>query len=54
MVTIHNILVKSLITDDEYAEENGDVEINQYLDEVEVPDEVDTMLNLEAENQVGK
>ena len=47
-------LGKVAYTDDEYAEENGDVEINQYLDEVEVPDEVDTMLNLEAESQVGK
>jgi len=47
-------LGKVAYTDDEYAEENGDVEINQYLDEVEVPDEVDTMLNLEAESQLGK
>ena len=35
------ILGKVCYTDDEYAEENGDVEIDQYADEVDVPDDVD-------------
>ena len=33
------LLGKVCYTDDEYAEENGDVEIDQYADEVDVPDE---------------
>ncbi len=47
-------LGKVSYTDDEYAEENGDVEIDQYADEVDVPQDVDVQLNLEAENQRGK
>lgn len=41
-------------TDDEYAEENGDVEINSTADEVYIPDEVDTMININAEEMRGK
>jgi hypothetical protein len=44
---------KVLYTDDEYAEENGDVEIDTYADEV-MPDVVDTMIQLEAEEMRGK
>jgi len=47
-------LGKVSYTDDEYAEENGDVEIDQYADEVDVPQDVDVQLNLEAESQRGK
>ena len=41
-------------TDDEYAEENGDVEVNSMADEVYIPDEVDTMININAEEMRGK
>ena len=44
---------KVLYTDDEHAEEDGDVELDQYADEV-MPDVVDTMIQLEAEEQRGK
>jgi len=44
---------KILFTDDEYAEENGDVEIDTYADEV-MPDVVDTQIQLEAELARGK
>tara|TARA_B100000902_G_C26680945_1_gene607789 strand:+ start:117 stop:506 length:390 start_codon:yes stop_codon:yes gene_type:complete len=44
---------KILYTDDEYAEENGDVEIDTYADEV-MPDIVDTQIQLEAEIARGK
>jgi len=44
---------KILYTDDEYAEENGDVEIDTYADEV-MPDIVDTQIQLEAELARGK
>ena len=47
-------LGKVSYTDDEYAKENGDVEIDQYADEVDVPDDVDVQLNLEAEQLRGK
>ena len=47
-------LGKVSYTDDEYAEENGDVEIDQHADEVDVPDDVDTQINLEAEQLKGK
>ena len=47
-------LGKVSYTDDEYAEENGDVEIDQHADEVDVPDDVDTQINLEAEQLRGK
>ena len=47
-------LGKVSYTDDEYAEENGDVEIDQHADEVDVPDDVDVQLNLEAEQERGK
>jgi len=47
-------LGKVSYTDDEYAEENGDVEINRYADEVDVPDDVDVQLNLDAEQLRGK
>ena len=47
-------LGKVSYTDDEFAEENGDVEIDQYADEIDIPDEVDTQLNLEAESLTGK
>ena len=47
-------LGKVSYTDDEYAEENGDVEIDQHADEVDVPDDVDVQLNLEAEQLRGK
>ena len=47
-------LGKVSYTDDEYAEENGDVEIDQHADEVDVPDDVDVQLNLEAEQLKGK
>ena len=41
-------------TDDEYAEENGDVEIDQYADEVDIPHEVDVQLELNADQERGK
>ena len=47
-------LGKVSYTDDEYAEENGDVAIDQHADEVDVPDHVDVQLNLEAEQLKGK
>ena len=47
-------LGKVSYTDDEYAEENGDVEINRHADEVDVPDDVDVQLNLDAEQLRGK
>ncbi len=47
-------LGKVSYTDDEYAKENGDVEIDQYADEIEVPQDVDVQLNLEAEQLRGK
>jgi hypothetical protein len=39
--------------DDEHAEEDGNVEIDTYADEV-MPDVVDTMIQLEAEEMRGK
>ena len=47
-------LGKVSYTDDGYAEENGDVEIDQHADEVDVPQDVDVQLNLEAEQLRGK
>jgi len=44
---------KVLYTDDEHAEEDGDVELDQYADEV-MPDAVDTMIQLEADLARGK
>ena len=44
---------KILYTDEEYAEEHGDVEIDTYADEV-MPDIVDTQIQLEAELARGK
>ena len=44
---------KILYTDDEHAEEDGDVEIDTYADEV-MPDAVDTMIQLEADLARGK
>ena len=44
---------KILYTDDEHAEEDGDVEIDEYADEV-MPDAVDTMIQLEADLARGK
>ena len=56
---------KVTYTDDEYAEENGDVEINTDVEEdspfkdykenvLKEESEIDIALNLEAESQVGK
>jgi hypothetical protein len=39
--------------DDEHAEEDGNVEIDTYADEV-MPDVVDTQIQLEADLQRGK
>jgi hypothetical protein len=39
--------------DDEHAEEDGNVEIDTYADEV-MPDAVDTMIQLEADLARGK
>ena len=39
---------------DPYAKEEGYVEIDTYAPEVDIPDEVDTMLNIENEMKVGK
>jgi len=39
--------------DDEHAEEDGNVEIDEYADEV-MPDAVDTMIQLEADLARGK
>jgi hypothetical protein len=47
-------LGKVSYTDDEYAEENGDVEIDQYADEVDIPHEVDVQLELNADQERGK
>ena len=44
---------KVLFTDEEYAEEDGDVEIDTDADEV-MPDVVDTQIQLEAELTRGK
>jgi hypothetical protein len=44
---------KVLYTDDEHAEEDGNVEIDEYADEV-MPDAVDTMIQLEADLARGK
>ena len=44
---------KILYTDEEHAEEDGDVEIDTYADEV-MPDIVDTQIQLEAEIARGK
>jgi hypothetical protein len=41
------------MTDDEHAEEEGYVELDQYADEV-MPDVVDTMIQLEADLARGK
>ena len=46
-------IAKVLYTDDEHAEEDGDVELDQYADEV-MPDVVDTMIQLEADLARGK
>ena len=56
---------KVTYTDDEYAEENGDVEINTDVEEdspfkdykenvLKEESDIDIVLNLEAESQVGK
>ena len=51
-------LGKVSYTDDEYAEENGDVEIDQYADEKALTEkeesDVDIALHLEAEKVYGK
>jgi hypothetical protein len=51
-------LGKVSYTDDEYAEENGDVEIDQYADEKALTEkeesDVDVAIQLESENQRGK
>ena len=51
-------LGKVCYTDDEYAEENGDVEIDQYADEKALTEkeesDVDIALHLEAEKVYGK
>ena len=44
---------KILYTDEEHAEEDGDVEIDIYADEV-MPDAVDTMIQIEADLARGK
>lgn len=44
---------KILYTDEEHAEEDGDVEIDIYADEV-MPDAADTMIQLEADLARGK
>ena len=44
---------KILYTDEEHAEENGDVEIDIYADEV-MPDAADTMIQLESDLARGK
>jgi hypothetical protein len=54
IVVKQNIKVKSLYdADDEHAEEDGNVEIDEYADEV-MPDAVDTMIQLEADLARGK
>jgi hypothetical protein len=40
--------------DDEYAKEDGMVEINTYADEVEIPGDVDTTLDMEIETERGR
>jgi hypothetical protein len=45
---------KVVYEDDEDAEENGFVEIDPYADEIDIPDEIDTQLNLEYEQKIGK
>ena len=47
-------LGKVSYTDDEYAEENGDVEIDQYADEVYVPNDVDSIHPRLADELGGK
>ena len=51
-------LGKVSYTDDEYAEENGDVEIDQYADENSLTEkeesDIDVAIQLEAENKRGK
>jgi len=47
-------LGKVSYTDDEYAEENGDVEIDQHADEGDVPDDVDSMHPRLADELGGK
>jgi len=44
---------KILYTDEEHAEEDGDVEIDIYADEV-MPDAADTMIQLESDLARGK
>ncbi len=51
--SITEYIGKVTYTDDEYAEENGDVEINTDAEE-NIPDAVDTAINLQNEQQVGK
>ena len=51
--SITEYIGKVSYTDDEYAEENGDVEINTDAEE-NIPDAVDTAINLQNEEQVGK
>ena len=51
---ITSYLGKVVYEDTEDAKEYGDVEIDTYAPEVDIPDEVDTMLNIENEMKVGK
>ena len=39
---------------DPYAKEEGYVEINTYADEVDIPEDVDTTLDMEIETERGK
>ena len=51
--SITEYIGKVTYTDDEDAEENGDVEINMDAEE-NIPDAVDTAINLQNEAQIGK
>jgi len=51
--SITEYIGKVTYTDDEYAEEDGDVEINMDAEE-NIPDAVDTAINLQNEAQIGK
>lgn len=45
---------KVVYEDDEYAEEDGLVEIDPHADEVEIPGDVDTTLDMEIETERGR
>ena len=45
---------KVVYEDTEYAKEDGFVEIDPYAEEVDIPQDVDIMLNLENEAKLGK